>query len=511
MQAAPRSHDGDDEAVAAALAAAETVAVESQIQHHPAAAPAPAPLENPGTLTYHNHGAAEEASAEFPPESASAAAASASAAADNNNNSNSNPDPDHASLVRDGLLCDEDTEAVLAEVEGTLRDHDNNSSNVSRKRKAEEDESLTTGRASRRHHGDDDDDTGGNHQEDNQHARYHGSQHHDLDPVGNVGNDEGFVDDGGSDNHHLHHHHSLLESNAAAAAASAAYVSAANTELDGGGGGDAIAAAAAAVAAAALTTSDPPSTSEGAPPTRRAAPRKSSSSASAPPRVSWEDRIEQLKQYRDEHGDLLIPIRYKKNPSLGKFVHNTREQFKLFHKRAPPNYKKKCSLTQERIEQLDQIGTPKSEGPRRQSLVASDPVSYCNDNPTVFLLLLLFCRLRLGDGAVQEAGRGLEREARAAPRVQGGAQGLPGPARLQGRPELRRVGAPAEDHVRDPPQGGAGQRNGRGTDEEARGDGVQLCTCVRFGLGAACDLNMTRDRLVCLREPRFSPVAFLLR
>jgi hypothetical protein len=76
----------------------------------------------------------------------------------------------------------------------------------------------------------------------------------------------------------------------------------------------------------------------------------------APTRVSWEDRIAMLKAYKEQHGDLLIPIRYKLNPSLGKFIHNTREQYKLYHKRCPPNYKKKCSLTAERIAQLDEIG-----------------------------------------------------------------------------------------------------------------------------------------------------------
>jgi hypothetical protein len=73
-------------------------------------------------------------------------------------------------------------------------------------------------------------------------------------------------------------------------------------------------------------------------------------------RVSWEDRIRTLKEYKDQHGDLFIPIRYKANPSLGKFVHNTREQYKLFHKQTPANYKKKCSLTQERIDELNALG-----------------------------------------------------------------------------------------------------------------------------------------------------------
>jgi Helicase associated domain len=75
-----------------------------------------------------------------------------------------------------------------------------------------------------------------------------------------------------------------------------------------------------------------------------------------PARVSWDDRVASLAAYKEKHGDLNIPIRYKANPSLGKFVHNTREQFKLYHGRTKPGYQKTCSLTAERIAQLDAMG-----------------------------------------------------------------------------------------------------------------------------------------------------------
>jgi len=76
----------------------------------------------------------------------------------------------------------------------------------------------------------------------------------------------------------------------------------------------------------------------------------------APVRVSWPERIALLKEYKEKHGNLAIPIRYKPNPALGKFIHNTREQYKLFHNRAKVGYKKKCSLTAERIKELDDLG-----------------------------------------------------------------------------------------------------------------------------------------------------------
>jgi Helicase associated domain len=73
-------------------------------------------------------------------------------------------------------------------------------------------------------------------------------------------------------------------------------------------------------------------------------------------RVSWEERLKMLVDYKQKHGNLLIPIRYKENPSLGKFVHNTREQYKLYNKNKGEVCKKKCSLTAERIQQLNDIG-----------------------------------------------------------------------------------------------------------------------------------------------------------
>jgi hypothetical protein len=75
-----------------------------------------------------------------------------------------------------------------------------------------------------------------------------------------------------------------------------------------------------------------------------------------PARISWEERMAALIAYKEEYGHLQIPIRYKKNPSLGKFVHNTREQYKLFRNQCKMGYQKRCSLTEERISDLNRIG-----------------------------------------------------------------------------------------------------------------------------------------------------------
>jgi Helicase associated domain len=71
------------------------------------------------------------------------------------------------------------------------------------------------------------------------------------------------------------------------------------------------------------------------------------------PRVAWEERLKQLEAYRTEHGDLLVPTRYKGYMNLGKYVHNMREQYKVFHRQ---DYPKKCGLTDARIQQLEDMG-----------------------------------------------------------------------------------------------------------------------------------------------------------
>lgn len=41
----------------------------------------------------------------------------------------------------------------------------------------------------------------------------------------------------------------------------------------------------------------------------------------------WERRLGELAQYKDEHGDCLVPQRYPQNPALGTWV-NTQVSFR---------------------------------------------------------------------------------------------------------------------------------------------------------------------------------------
>ena len=59
---------------------------------------------------------------------------------------------------------------------------------------------------------------------------------------------------------------------------------------------------------------------------------------------SWNDRLQQLEEYKVVHGHCRVPQHYKENPSLGIWVSNQRSSFKS------------DQLSDERIAQLNAIG-----------------------------------------------------------------------------------------------------------------------------------------------------------
>jgi len=65
----------------------------------------------------------------------------------------------------------------------------------------------------------------------------------------------------------------------------------------------------------------------------------------------WSERVTQLKAYKLEHGDCMVPINYAPNPSLAQFVSVQRKNMNLL-KRG----KKAYGLTKERIKELTDIG-----------------------------------------------------------------------------------------------------------------------------------------------------------
>ncbi|KAL3800310.1 hypothetical protein HJC23_003606 [Cyclotella cryptica] len=75
---------------------------------------------------------------------------------------------------------------------------------------------------------------------------------------------------------------------------------------------------------------------------------------------AWNSRYEELCQYIKEHGNSLVPHRYKDNPSLGLWVHKQRRNYKVnigkCSANPPPNIDNETSLSPERIQKLNEIG-----------------------------------------------------------------------------------------------------------------------------------------------------------
>eukprot|EP00527_Entomoneis_sp_CCMP2396_P003928 CAMPEP_0198147476 /NCGR_PEP_ID=MMETSP1443-20131203/35960_1 /TAXON_ID=186043 /ORGANISM="Entomoneis sp., Strain CCMP2396" /LENGTH=345 /DNA_ID=CAMNT_0043811831 /DNA_START=30 /DNA_END=1067 /DNA_ORIENTATION=+ len=65
----------------------------------------------------------------------------------------------------------------------------------------------------------------------------------------------------------------------------------------------------------------------------------------------WVQRAVQLLQYYQQHGHCLVPKRFKENQSLGNWVNKQRQEYRKFLAGETP-----CSLSEERIEILNQMG-----------------------------------------------------------------------------------------------------------------------------------------------------------
>lgn len=64
----------------------------------------------------------------------------------------------------------------------------------------------------------------------------------------------------------------------------------------------------------------------------------------------WEERLEELRAFKSQHGSCLVPVKYSPNPQLGNWVHNQRKEYKSLQE------KKKSALTQDRIRVLELEG-----------------------------------------------------------------------------------------------------------------------------------------------------------
>ena len=64
----------------------------------------------------------------------------------------------------------------------------------------------------------------------------------------------------------------------------------------------------------------------------------------------WQQRFNELKEYREKYGDCNVPQKWSENPQLGRWVSTQRSQYRLYQEG------KKSQMTEERIQALEDIG-----------------------------------------------------------------------------------------------------------------------------------------------------------
>lgn len=65
---------------------------------------------------------------------------------------------------------------------------------------------------------------------------------------------------------------------------------------------------------------------------------------------SWDSKFRELEKYKLKHGDCLVPTKYPKFPSLGRWVSTQRAQYKIYKEGG------KSAMTEERVKRLEAIG-----------------------------------------------------------------------------------------------------------------------------------------------------------
>lgn len=73
---------------------------------------------------------------------------------------------------------------------------------------------------------------------------------------------------------------------------------------------------------------------------------------------SWNQRLDELKQYKEQFGDCLVPSRYLPNPELGIWVGTQRTQYRLFQqaKESGNEDLNSTPMNEDRVRQLEELG-----------------------------------------------------------------------------------------------------------------------------------------------------------
>jgi hypothetical protein len=82
----------------------------------------------------------------------------------------------------------------------------------------------------------------------------------------------------------------------------------------------------------------------------------------------FDDKVQELKAYRDTNGHCRVPVRYEPNKALGHWVNNLRTQY-TWRGRG-----KKTSLTDAHISELDGLGFVWKAGTKSKEGLTGDEV-----------------------------------------------------------------------------------------------------------------------------------------
>lgn len=92
-------------------------------------------------------------------------------------------------------------------------------------------------------------------------------------------------------------------------------------------------------------------------------------------RTPWEERLNELKKFKAEHGHTNVPSTYSKNQPLAYWVFKQRGQHRVYMDNLTRGEKVICHITPERIAMLDDIGFEWSPPGRVKLAAAACPKS----------------------------------------------------------------------------------------------------------------------------------------
>ena len=71
---------------------------------------------------------------------------------------------------------------------------------------------------------------------------------------------------------------------------------------------------------------------------------------------SWNQRLVELRQFKQEHGHCLVPSRYDANPELGIWVGTQRTQYRLYMRSKETGVPVSTNMNEDRLRELEELG-----------------------------------------------------------------------------------------------------------------------------------------------------------